>query len=215
LCLAVLGATGCFDPGPQPKAEAEKDEAKAAGVDTSASTAKQEDSAEKAEADSPEAKRDDAKKLAAVLNPEGCTKPAEGKPVAYRLTAFGANAAASLTLRLDLSTSVMTGDGFRIDDGGLVPEKVDHAIGADKLAPFTSKLDGLCLNFAELAPDFPPAASGYTRYGVEFEDGSVRWMSDTNPGLEAGEVFGKMDREKWLDLNKSWPKYQDAKPVTP
>ena len=144
---------------------------------------------------------------------DACTKPTEGKPVAYRLAAFGGGGTASVGLRLEIETKVMTGNGFRLDAGGMVPETIKHQIDPAKVEPFTAKLEALCLNFAAVAPDTVAQPAGFTRYGVEFGDGSVRWMSDTNPGLGAGEVFGKVEREKWLDLNKSWPKYQDAKPL--
>ena len=124
------------------------------------------------------------------------------------------SAGANLELRLDAKTGVMTGEGFKVDSAGILPETVNHQIDTKLVEPFRTKLDALCLNFAAVAPDAPNAPNGFTRYGVEFEDGSIRWMSDTNPGLGAGQVFGKVERAKWLDLNSSWPKYQDAKPLS-
>jgi hypothetical protein len=227
LLLATLALTACPSAKPKQEAakskpapaaekaaeatEAAKDEAAPAATGAAAATGAV--SSSEASGSAPAAAVTGPDTEAAKLNPAACTKPTEGKPVAYRLAAFGAGGSANVGLRLDVQSKVMTGEGFRLDAGGLVPETINHAIDAAKIEPFTTKLDALCLNFAIVTPDTVAEPSGFTRYGVEFADGSIRWMSDTNPGLSAGEVFGKVERDKWLDLNSSWPKYQDAKPL--
>lgn len=223
--MAVVGATGCSSSAPpskvEPKSESKNDAAQAQPEDTAKvkDIAKNEESggagAAEPDAGTSETGGSRGPSLAAQLNASGCTKPTLGKPVAYRLSAYGANASASLDLRVTLDTHIMTGNGFRVDAAGMIPETVNHDIAPDKISPFTVKLDALCLDFAPIDPDLPAAPSGFTRYGVEFADGSVRWMSDSTPGLDAGVIFGRVERAKWLDLNKDWPKYQDAKALNP
>lgn len=223
LCVLLVGASGCPSSAPtsrvEPKSESKNDAAQAGEAAKAQDEAKSEESSRSAgaepEAGAPEKGGSVGPSLAAQLNSSGCTKPTLGKPVAYRLSAYGANAAASLDLRVTLDTHIMTGNGFRVDAAGMIPETVNHDIAPDKISPFTVKLDALCLDFAPIDPDLPAAPSGYTRYGVEFADGSVRWMSDSTPGLDAGVIFGRVERAKWLDLNKDWPKYQDAKALNP
>jgi hypothetical protein len=219
LTLALITLTACGGGKPQTDARADAKEAEAKEATPEKAEEKTEAKAEAASVEAPPSTGSPTTDtptgpdtMAAKVNLEGCTKPTDGKVAAYRLAAFGASAGAIVELRLDTKTTIMTGEGFRLDpNAGMVPETVKHQIDPAKAEPFTKKLDALCLNFAPVAPDAPAAPNGFTRYGVEFEDGSVRWMSDTNPGLGSAQIFGKVEREKWLDLNSSWPKYQDAK----